>query len=964
MDLIGQTIQHYEIKQEIASGGYGAIYEAWDTSVKRAVAIKTILPDYANQDEFKQRFEFEAQLVAQLEHPHIVPIHHFWQDQRGAFLVMRYVRGGNLRNVMARQGAMSLLQVQRIMRQLCSALDVSHNKGVVHRDIKPENILLDPQGNAYLTDFGIAKNLHTNDDITATDSIVGTWKYLSPEQIENTNLSPLCDQYAIAVMLYEMLVGEHPFGDTPVTMMLVKHMSEALPNIIEARPDLPTELSNVIYRATMKVPEDRYPNIAAFANALNNVVEGVPTDLTIAETKPNITEPVSLPTPRPKTPQERTRLAMIRNVRKFWIDGVLKTSLSNVELLDLDISPDYESVNHPWQKLLNLSTDEDGELLTSKQIMTYFENLNGKLLVMGAPGAGKTTMLLTLTEQLLRRAERDPVYPIPVVLNLSTWSQSRTTIEEWIEDELHTKYQTPRRIAREWIDSDNLTLMLDGLDEVDGRYRDTCVQAINSYREAHGFVDIVLCSRTDEYNQLMTQVMLNGAIRINPLTEAQIREYLSSLGAVGERTQRLIDTDSTFEELSRAPLTLRILVQTYQNVPTGSVKILDDPRAQRQQLFALYTREMIQRRVNETQYTAEQIHNHLAWLAQQMQTHNLSIFQIEDLQPDWLDEEGQRSYNRLFLATNVITQAGMWGLPRLIQTDESVGLSNVGKMVVWAFSGMTWGFALGTGAWMHWMISWIVGVVFALGIVVDGSADSGMAALGVLPIGIVIYGGIFYVGYIVMRNNNFSHNWIHTVELLRFSRRRVRPLASIIGVLTGVASAFINSAAYSGEPPTSTELLIGIVLGATFSGLTAVFISGLRASPISTAVRPNEGMRKTLRNGIQLGILIAGAFFINIFLATAPVSTITFGITQGVISAVAFGFSGFMIFGGYAVLQHLLVRFLLERRGHIETDYAHFLDTATSLLLLRKVGSGYIFIHRYLLEYFAQKHNDITLRQK
>ena len=602
MDLIGQVIRDYEIRQQIASGGYGAVYEAWDSSVKRSVAIKTILPEYANQEEFKRRFESEAQLVAQLEHPHIIPIHQYWQDDDGAFLVMRYIRGGNLRDIMARHGKMSAIQIQRIIKQLVSALDVSHTHGVVHRDIKPENILLDPQGNSYLGDFGIAKNLHTDDDITATDSIIGTWKYLSPEQIKNEGISAQSDQYAVAVMLYEMLTGEHPFKDTPVTMMLIKHMQEPLPNLLDNRPDLPEALNTVIQRATMKQPEDRYPNMTAFANAFNNVIDGVSIKMAMADTEPNITEPIYIPTPRAKTPQARTRLAMIQNVRKFWIEGVLQTSLANVELLDLGLSPDYDSVNHPWQKLLNISTGEDGQPLTSNQIMTYFENLNGKLLVMGDPGAGKTTMLLNLTQQLLRRAELDPAYPIPVVLNLSTWSQSRASIEEWIEDELNNKYQTPRQMAKEWIEGDNLTLMLDGLDEVDGQYRNDCVGAINTYREEHGFVDIVLCCRTEEYQDLMTQVMLNGAIRIDPLTSQQIRDYLATLGEVGKHTQSLIDTDPTFQELSRAPLTLRILVQTYQNVPTGAVETLNDPVAQRRQLFERYSREMINRRVNETQY--------------------------------------------------------------------------------------------------------------------------------------------------------------------------------------------------------------------------------------------------------------------------------------------------------------------------------------------------------------------------
>ncbi len=957
MDLIGQTLKHYQIRQEIASGGYGAVYEALDTSVNRSVAIKTILPTFANQAEFKQRFQTEAELVASLEHPHIIPIYHFWQDEQGAFLVMRYIRNGNLREVMKIQGAMALLQVQRIMRQICSALDISHRQGVIHRDIKPENILLDAQGNAYLSDFGIAKNLHTDDDITATGSIVGTWKYLSPEQIQNETLSPQTDMYAIGIMLYELLAGKHPYGDTPVTLMLLKHMSEDLPDIAEERPDLPRELNVVIQRATAKTASERYPNISAFINEFNNVVEGIPVSLTVADTKPNITEPVYI-APRPKTSQDRTRYAMIQNVRTFWIEGVLYTSLNNVEQLDLNISPDYESVQHPWQKLLNIKLNNDETDLTSKYIMQYFESLNGKLLIMGNPGAGKTTMLLALTEQLLRRAELDPAYPIPIVLNLSTWAQNRATIEQWIEDELHTKYQTPRQIANTWIESDNLTLMLDGLDEVDSQYRSDCVEAINTYREKHGFVDIVMCCRTEEYQQLITQVMLNGAIRIDPLTDTQIRDYLNTLGDIGQRTQRLIDTDPTFQELSRAPLTLRILVQTYQNVPSGDVTIMTNPIEQRRQLFDLYSREMLNRRVNETGYSAQTIRRNLTWLAQQMQSHNLSIFQLENLQPNWLNAESQKSYNRIFITANIVSQATVWGLPRLLQADEIAGMSNIAKALIWSASGGTWGLAIGTGAWIWRFIPWIVGIVFALGIAVDSSAERGIMALVNLPVGIMIYGGLLYVAHIIMKSNNFQHDHIHTVELLQFSRHHIRPTSSIIGVLAGIATTFVNSSVYNGDPATTIELITGIALGGSFAGLSALFVSGLRASPITTAVRPNQGIRQSLRNGLQMGMFIGGIFFLSIFLATAPVSTVSFGITQGIISAISFGFNGFLVFGGYSVIQHMLVRVLLARQGQVEINMADFLDTASSLLLMRKVGSGYIFIHRYLLEYFAESEDN------
>lgn len=957
MELIGQQLRHYEIRQQIASGGYGAIYLAHDTSVNRDVVVKTILPEYANQDEFKQRFDTEARLIAQLEHPHIVPIYSYWQDERGAFLVMRYIRGGNLRDVISNQGALSLIQVQRILQQVCDALDVAHSHQVIHRDIKPENILLDTHGNAYLTDFGIAKRLHTDDDVTATDSILGTWKYLSPEQIENAPVSPQSDIYSLGVMLYEMLAGAHPFRDTSVTLMLVRHMGDPLPNILVDRPGLPSGINELIQKATEKRPANRYPSISALANDFKNIMDGVPRSLSQADTDANITKPLTAP-PAPVTSEERSRYAMLQNVRKFWIEGVLESSLSHFEMLNLPVQSQPESVTHPWQKLLNL-TREDQQTLNSFQIMDYYENLNGKLLVMGAPGAGKTTLLLNLTRELIFRAEYDPAYPIPVVLNLSSWSADRKPMVNWIEDELHIKYQTPRRIARRWVAEDRLTLMLDGLDEVDESYREGCVSAINAYREDHGFVDIVICSRTVEYQALMNRLMLNGAIRIEPLTEAQIQAYLKTLGESGERIQRLIANDAGLHDLARSPLTLRILVQTYRNVPTSAVPKLDNSVAQRKHLFDLYVGEMIERRIEATSYDAKAIRKYLAQLAKQMKKNNLSIFQIENIQPSWLNDADRYKYHSLFAGFHILTQAGVWGLPRLLHQGEIVGLSNVAKGVIWALSGGVWGIALGTGSWKSRWIPLVCGLVFAMGIALDSSVAIGIvSALTDIPISAVIYGGILSLMAYFMARNGFSHRHIRPVELLRFSRKRIRPLYAVVGALIGIATAFINNSAYNGDPATPTELVIGMILGALSSGLAATFLSGLGSSPAGNASRPNQGMRRTLRNSLQMGLLIGLIFFVNITLATTPVSTLSFGIIQGLISGLAFGFNGFILFGGYAVIQHVMVRWFLARRGMLPLDLARFLDTASSLILLRKVGGGYIFIHRYLLEYFAEMEPD------
>ncbi len=264
-NLSGQHIKGYEVLESIGSGGFGAVYRAYQPVIEREVAIKVILPEHANHPEFIRRFETEAQLVARLEHIHIVPLYDYWRDRDGAFLVMRWLRGGSLRAALNGNNWDSA-HAPKLIGQVAAALAVAHRRGVVHQDIKPANVLLDEEGNAFLADFGIALRLG-DDSIIETDDdnamVSATPAYASPEQIRSQTITPRSDIYSFGVMMYEILCGSHPFKHTDIATMLFKHLRESLPSIHLLRPDLPAALDSVIQRATAKDFEDRYPDMRA-----------------------------------------------------------------------------------------------------------------------------------------------------------------------------------------------------------------------------------------------------------------------------------------------------------------------------------------------------------------------------------------------------------------------------------------------------------------------------------------------------------------------------------------------------------------------------------------------------------------------------------------------------------------------------------------------------------------------------
>ena len=276
-DLTGRAIRGYALAERIGKGGMGSVYRAMQPNVEREVAVKIILPAYANHPDFIRRFEAEAQLVARLEHPHIVPLYDYWREPGVAYLVMRLLRGGSIQNLIG-QGPLSIDTTTHLLEQICSALNAAHRMGVIHRDLKPANVLLDEDNNAYLADFGIAKNISNPEmeNLTSMDAMIGSPQYMSPEQIQSLSVRPQTDIYCLGIMLYEMLTGALPFsGPTPIDL-IQQHVNTPMPPLAAHHNGLPGQLDRIIWRATAKNPDERYEDATLFYKDFLQAVSGMP----------------------------------------------------------------------------------------------------------------------------------------------------------------------------------------------------------------------------------------------------------------------------------------------------------------------------------------------------------------------------------------------------------------------------------------------------------------------------------------------------------------------------------------------------------------------------------------------------------------------------------------------------------------------------------------------------------------
>ena len=283
---IGQIIkERYEITQLLGEGGMSYVYKAIDKQLQRTVAIKTLKPNYVEQEKFVERFKREAQTAANLNHPNIVQIFD-WGIGDEPFFVMEYIEGNTLTSIIANKRTISMNDILFIGAQVSSGLQAAHSKGLVHRDIKPGNIMITPEGKVKVTDFGIVSLQNEESDITKTGSILGTASYISPEQAQGKPVSKESDLYSLGTVLYELIAGRPPFeGDTPIATA-TKHITDKPEKLSTYRANIPKGIENAVLKLLHKYPKDRFKN----AEDLRAVLLQQKTQLQAIQTQENLVD--------------------------------------------------------------------------------------------------------------------------------------------------------------------------------------------------------------------------------------------------------------------------------------------------------------------------------------------------------------------------------------------------------------------------------------------------------------------------------------------------------------------------------------------------------------------------------------------------------------------------------------------------------------------------------------------------
>ncbi|MEL7353961.1 MAG: NACHT domain-containing protein [Cyanobacteria bacterium P01_A01_bin.116] len=958
--------ERYQVLQPLAQGGFGKTFLACDRHLPgepKCVIKQLFLASEAGRntaqtaehsDTFKtaQRlFDLEAQTLYRLGTHAQIPtlLAHF--EQAGEFyLVQDYIPGSSLQAEFASGDCAQdswldrSAYVRTILHDLLTVLAFVHQQNVIHRDIKPANIIRRTADHPLvLIDFGAVKTISTSlspahNPLTVA---IGSPGYMAPEQRAGRpcfasdlyavgiiglqaltarsphqlpihpstgqfDLKSICDDNQALLPFLEQLTQLNPrdrFSDAAAALQFLEknsHLSASSRTGFSQASPSETNFPETAFPKTA-FPETALPETALPGKMRSQTTDSqtLPAQSTQTQSAPSVLPAVVSSSSRldPHTAKEaRNRQALLSKVHHFWIQGVLEHSLHGQVLLTLGLEERAAALALPWNISVKTAAQAAHPLDSGTRVLDVFQQLGEgrSLLILGEPGAGKTTTLLTLARDLLQQAQNSHSR-IPAIFNLSSWTGG--PIDQWLIAELNSKYQIPKTIGQRWVSEQQLLLLLDGLDEVRPDRQESCTAALNQFHRDYG-PEIVVCCRIKDYEAMEQRLGFQSALYVRSLSDRQIWQYLdkAETGLTGLKSlleRSAVQAPKTgapsLLDLARSPLILNIMALTYQGVSSQEIPVsLSEGESYTHQLFSAYIDRMFERRISSRRsdsephpYSKEQTLRWLQVLATRLSNTSETVFLIERMQPSWLTSRMQR--------------------------------------------------------WVYVILVWVTFLVSATVVGIN------VVSPRVLPLALIFSGLVFARIFGLYR--------ISPAESLRWSWKKANR-ALLVGLTVGPLTGWLlkvgaqvlrdSTCLWQGDCFQEASIL-GLAFGAVL-GVTYGVIRGLSGERIAAITKPNQGIRQSAKNAILFAVvssitpLLTARFLGNTSPAFWAASGLCFGLALG---------------GGEACIKHGILRFILFCQGRIPWHYPRFLDYAAERIFLQKVGGGYIFIHRLLLEHFA-----------
>lgn len=682
-------------------------------------------------------------------------------------------------------------------------------------------------------------------------------------------------------------------------------------------------------------------------------------------------------------------------VRQFWIEGKLEQDITLKPPIELDKKLLPKAVKNDWEGVINVPNQDEENVPAGKILMTLFDEKERSLLILGEPGYGKTISLLVLAQDLIRRFEQDASQPVPIVLFLSTWSDSKISMKDWAIREINQKYKIPEDQSALLIEEGRIILMLDGLDEVVPNQREACVKAINDlYAEQAALgqkIGLAVCSRHDAYSRLAERFNFEGAVSLQPLSEAQISAYLLKASDTTAGLQQLLEATPSLLEEAQSPLMLGMINIAYQLDPEAFTSWREELQQDGPQnlLVQTYLGYVLERKGRkDPPFSSETVVNGLSWIAKRLKTHHHSAFWLENIQPDWMTNLGHRVLNiglysiilglllalilhALWYASDSIDAAGdianqtnrfwyllcplwifivaiwdYWRIKTMSQAEQDRQRQrNRWQEALWIVLRIGFYFII-------WCILWVAACFLFHG--ASWPVEASVWLSHPMEGGVIV--AVMYGMRAGIRNNQ---DYIGVTESLRWSGQR-----SLKGLGLGLLGGFLvwvifyiflkGTVGYE----TFADMLPNLWFNLQECGLIGLLFGGLRMGLSEDKTVPNEGIKLSIRNGLFAAVIVGPVFGLLFGFLIAQIFD-GLGWEAYVLAASLTGVVVFLVaflwFGGLNVIRHYCLRLVLSLTGQLPLRLVPFLDYLSELILLQRVGGSYMFRNSLLWDHFAER---------